>query len=79
MTSTESPPAGGRRFRAAALPLLALAVLAVAVAVFAIARARPQPVKVLNQPTEARKVKPLSDRPDPRFAPLPIEREKHGK
>jgi len=35
--------------------------------------------KLLNQPTKAREVRPLTTQPDPRFAPLPMEREKHGK
>lgn len=33
--------------------------------------------KLVNRPTEARQVRPLSEKPDKRFAPLPIEREKH--
>ena len=33
--------------------------------------------KVLNQPTRGREVRPLSTKPDARFAPLPLEREKH--
>ena len=35
--------------------------------------------KLLNQATEAREVRPFSRIPDPRFAPLPIKPEKHGK
>jgi|GEM_PF-3735374 len=33
----------------------------------------------LNQPTKAREARPFSTEPDPRFAPLPLEPEKHGK
>lgn len=35
--------------------------------------------KVLNQPTEARQVKPFTEKPDKRFAPLPLEQEKHER
>jgi hypothetical protein len=35
--------------------------------------------KLLNESTKAREVRPLTAEPDPRFAPLPLEREKHGK
>ena len=40
---------------------------------------QPRGPKLLNQPTKAREVRPFSTKPDPRFAPLPLEREKHGK
>ena len=35
--------------------------------------------KLLNEPTKAREVHPFTTAPDPRFAPLPLEREKHEK
>ena len=35
--------------------------------------------KLVNKATAAREVRPLSEKPDKRFAPLPIEREKHEK
>jgi hypothetical protein len=35
--------------------------------------------KLLNEPTAAREVRPFTTAPDPRFAPLPLEREKHEK
>jgi hypothetical protein len=35
--------------------------------------------RLLNEPTKAREARPFSGEPDPRFAPLPIEPEKHGK
>jgi len=35
--------------------------------------------KLLNEPTKAREVRPFTTAPDPRFAPLPLEREKHEK
>jgi hypothetical protein len=35
--------------------------------------------KLLNEPTKAREVRPFTTEPDPRFAPLPLEREKHEK
>jgi hypothetical protein len=34
--------------------------------------------KLLNEPTNAHEVHPFTTAPDPRFAPLPLEREKHG-
>jgi hypothetical protein len=40
---------------------------------------RPHGPKLLNRSTAAREVRPLTTKPDPRFAPLPIEREKHAK
>jgi hypothetical protein len=35
--------------------------------------------KLLNESTKAREVRPFSTAPDPRFDPLPHEKEKHGK
>lgn len=35
--------------------------------------------RLLNEATKAREVRPFSEKPDERFAPLPIEPEKHGK
>jgi len=35
--------------------------------------------KLLNEPTKAREARPFTTNPDPRFDPLPLEREKHGK
>jgi hypothetical protein len=40
---------------------------------------RPHGPKLLNRSTAAREVRPLTTKPDPRFAPLPIEREKHAR
>jgi hypothetical protein len=40
---------------------------------------RPHGPKLLNENTAAREVRPFTTKPDPRFAPLPLEREKHGK
>lgn len=35
--------------------------------------------RLVNQQTEAREARPFSTKPDKRFAPLKIEREKHEK
>ena len=35
--------------------------------------------RLLNEPTKAREARPFTAKPDPRFAPLPLEPEKHGK
>ena len=35
--------------------------------------------RLLNEPTTAREVRPLSTTPDPRFDPLPLEPEKHER
>jgi hypothetical protein len=40
---------------------------------------RPHGPKLLNQSTKAREVRPFTTKPDPRFAPLRIEPEKHAK
>lgn len=32
---------------------------------------------VLNEATEAREIRPFTTSPDPRFAPLPYEEERH--
>lgn len=77
---SNSRPAGGRRNAYVAL-IIILVLLAGAGAVYAMAmkRDRGQGPKLLNQPTEARVVKPFTTAPDKRFAPLKIEREKHEK
>jgi hypothetical protein len=40
---------------------------------------RPHGPKLLNRATTAREVRPLTTKPDSRFAPLPIEPEKHER
>jgi hypothetical protein len=57
---------------------LAIAALAVAT-LFVLRQRSPSGPRLLNEPTKAREVRPFSTEPDPRFAPLPIEPEKHGK
>jgi hypothetical protein len=47
--------------------------------VFAVFRRAPRGPALLNQPTKAREERPFTTEPDPRFAPLPFEPEKHGK
>ena len=38
---------------------------------------RPTGPKLLNEPTKARETRPLTTQPDPRFDPLPFEKEEH--
>jgi hypothetical protein len=80
MMSDKASGGRGRRWRAI-LAGIALVLLAAGAAVYAMAvqNARGKAPKALNQPTEAREVRPFSTKPDKRFAPLPFEREKHDK
>lgn len=61
--------------------VIALLILAGAVLLYAraIKRDRGGTPELLNQPTDARVAKPFTDTPDNRFAPLPLEREKHDQ
>ena len=68
----------GRRYLAMLIGFLVLLGATVVYAV-SVKRDRGDTPKLLNRPTAAREVRPLTDKPDPRFAPLPIEREKHGR
>jgi hypothetical protein len=71
------PGSRGRRW---ALVIVGLAI-AVGVVAYAFVALR-KPVRgpeLLNEPTKAREVRPFTTDPDPRFAPLPLEGEKHGK
>lgn len=56
-----------------------IAVLLVAAAIFYETKRAPQEPHLLNEPTKAREARPFSKEPDARFAPLPFEREKHGR
>jgi hypothetical protein len=59
---------------------LCVGVAALSAAAFLVIRQRAQSgPRLLNEPTKAREAHPFSPEPDPRFAPLPIESEKHGK
>lgn len=81
MTNDDQPASRGRRhFRWVPL-LLVLVLFAGAAIVYAttMKHSRGGTPKLVNRSTEAREVRPLSDKPDKRFAPLPIEREKHNK
>jgi hypothetical protein len=69
-------------------PRWRLSVILLVIALFAVValggvlwarRLRPRGPKLINAPTRAREVVPFTTRPDSRFAPLPLEREKHGK
>lgn len=81
MSNNEKSRAGGSRRSAFIALAIILLLLAGAGVVYAMTmkRDRGHGPKLLNQPTEARVVKPFTTKADKRFAPLPIEREKHGK
>lgn len=68
----------GRRPRGRLLAVICILILFAGGAVVVL-RKTPRGPKLLNQPTKAREVRPLTTTPDPRFDPLPLEREKHGK
>lgn len=74
-----APNAGssGRRPRATVLGVLLVAIASVVA--FVVIGTRPRGPKVLNQATPAREVRPLTTDPDPRFDPLPFERENHER
>ena len=55
----------------------ALIVLGAAGLAFYFRQRPPRGPRLLNESTKAREVRPLDKTPDERFAPLPIEREKH--
>jgi hypothetical protein len=76
-TSANNP--GGRSNRKRYFLVLFLLIVVIGGALIFLRVKRPRGPKLLNQPTKAREVRPLTEKPDPRFAPLPIEREKHGK
>jgi hypothetical protein len=61
------------------LGLSVLVIMLAAATFFAISQRPPEGPRLLNEPTQAREVRPFSSEPDPRFDPLPIEPEKHGK
>ena len=67
-----------RGWRLLAIAIVLLALLAGG-GVYALHMKRGSTPKLVNRPTAAREVKPLSEQHDARFAPLPIEREKHSK
>ena len=71
---------GRRRSRWLLAALLIVGLLISAVVYAGVMRRdRGQAPKLLNLPTEARQVRPFTEKPDKRFAPLPLEREKHEK
>jgi hypothetical protein len=65
----------GRRFLLAALFVLLVGAAIAAVRL----RRQPRGPELLNRPTRAREVRPFTTQRDPRFDPLPFEREKHGR
>jgi hypothetical protein len=81
MTKKDATGAGkGRATRWTAILVLFVLFVGAAIVYAAEMRTnRGSTPKVVNRPTEARQVRPLSEKPDKRFAPLPIEREKHDQ
>jgi hypothetical protein len=75
--TTGSEWRGTRPFALAALLVLIIGVFGALWSVYA--RRQPSGPRLLNEPTKAREVRPLTTERDPRFAPLPLEEEKHGK
>lgn len=75
--STDNP--GGRRNLKRYSVIVLLFIILIGGALTFVRVNRPHGPKLLNQFTKAREVRPLTTEPDSRFAPLPIEREKHGK
>lgn len=78
MTQDGKSGSSKRGFRRAIVIAIVLLALAAAAVVYAVAMkpGRGRTPKLVNQPTAAREVRPLSAKPDGRFAPLPIEPEK---
>jgi hypothetical protein len=56
--------------------LIVLIIVAVVV-VWLVRGIGPSHAEVLNEQTKAREIRPLTTSPDPRFDPLPLERERH--
>jgi hypothetical protein len=75
----ERPSARWRRpDRRTVLVLIAILIIVGGVAIGLIVRGTgPSHPDILNEPTQAREVRPLTTSFDPRFDPLPIEEEKH--
>lgn len=78
---TKDPEQSWRRLPRWQLIAIAIVLLALigSGSVYALHMKRGSTPKLANRPTAAREVKPLSEKRDDRFAPLPIEREKHTK
>ena len=78
MNASSNNPGGRRKMMRYFVIVCFLIVLIGGTSIFFLLRP-PRGPKLLNQPTKAREVRPFSTKPDPRFAPLPLEKEKHGK
>lgn len=81
MTQNDKSSSGkGRTTRWTALLILLVLLVGAAIGYAAGMKTnRGSTPKIANRPTEARQVRPLSEKPDKRFAPLPIEKEKHER
>lgn len=77
MTKTESKRRSFGKGGTIALLILLLFVVGAVVYAVGMKTGRGSTPKIVNRPTETRQIRPLSDKPDKRFAPLPIEPEKH--
>jgi len=78
MSQDDRPFSRPNRFRWVTL-LFVLVLFAGAAIVYATTVRNRGTPKLVNRPTAARQVRPLSEKADKRFAPLPIEEEKHSK
>jgi hypothetical protein len=78
MSASENNP-GGRRRRMWYFVIPVLLIAAVAGTSVYLTKVRKHGPSLLNEQTKAREVRPFSTKPDERFAPLKIEREKHDK
>lgn len=79
MTRTENKRRRGGKFAIVALALILLLVGGAVVYAMGMKPGRGSTPKIVNRPTEARQVRPLSEKPDKRFAPLPVEPERHDQ
>lgn len=78
MSASENNP-GGRSRRMWYFVILVLLIAVVAGASVYVTKGRKHGPRLLNEQTKAREVRAFSTKPDARFAPLKIEREKHDK
>ena len=77
MNADRGPSRG--RLRRSLLVALCLVVLVGGALAVVLQRRRPRGPALVNRPTRAREARPFTTRPDPRFDPLPLERERHAR